>query len=194
MADSQQGGARASENPPRRVRDWSVAAIVATLLLTLDLWSKQWVWDNIRPPVGSSMMIWEPHLEFSFAFNTGVAFGMMSDLGLSKIVFVVLAILAIGYTTYMVNQIAHQGMAVFICLGAIVSGALGNLVDRLMRGGVVDFIKYNYPWGSGSWPNFNVADIALVVGIAILMFYVARTGGAANVPSEARPSQAGDHA
>ena len=59
--------------------------------------------------------------------------------------------------------------------GMIVGGALGNLYDRLFRvdelgqHGVVDFIRVNFPWG-GSWPNFNVADAVLVVGLLLLLW------------------------
>ena len=72
------------------------------------------------------------------------------------------------------------GLGAFVvALGLVCGGALGNLHDRLFRAdeigrhGVVDFIKVNYPWG-GSWPTFNIADSALVVGTILLMWSLSR--------------------
>ena len=56
-----------------------------------------------------------------------------------------------------------------IALGAIAGGAIGNGINRAFSGGVVDFIKFNYPWGGGSWPTFNVADALVVCGVAGLL-------------------------
>src|SRR5690606_9664206 len=54
-----------------------------------------------------------------------------------------------------------------LALGTIAGGGIGNGIERLAGTGVVDFIKVNYPWG-GSWPLFNVADVLIVVGVALL--------------------------
>jgi signal peptidase II len=73
-----------------------------------------------------------------------------------------------------------------VAIGLVSAGALGNLHDRLfrtmevvggVRHGVVDFIKIYY-WPGKAWPTFNVADIALVVGVGLLLIYLSRHGDA----------------
>ncbi len=169
-----------NQHTPLRARTrLSAQNIVIMLLcagagLALDLLSKQWAWDALRPPEGHPRMIWSPVLELSFAFNTGGAFGMLRGAGLGWPFFALLAALAIVYMLVMTARMPGADRLRFVALGVLVSGALGNLHDRVLRvdelgrHGVVDFIKINYPWG-GSWPNFNVADVALVVGVALLM-------------------------
>ena len=75
-----------------------------------------------------------------------------------------------------------------LAFGTIAGGALGNGIDRLVRlsprggTGVVDFIKINYPWG-GSWPTFNVADVLVAVGVAVLLLRSFRRTPAAATPA-----------
>ncbi len=169
-----------NQHPVPRSRAGKTAQNIVLLLfcagagLALDLVSKQWAWDALRPPTGHPRMIWAPILELSFAFNTGGAFGFLRGAGLGWPFFALMAALAIVYMLVMTARMPGADRLRFVALGLLISGALGNLHDRLLRvdelgrHGVVDFIKINYPWG-GSWPNFNVADVALLVGAALLL-------------------------
>ena len=179
--------ARPNGNPAQSAL---IVGVFAVVTLVLDLLSKQWAWVALKPPHGHARMIWSPTLEFSFAFNTGGAFGMLRDAELGWPVFAGLAALTLVYVFTLTVRSPGGGPLRFVALGVIVGGALGNLHDRVLRvnargeHGVVDFIKINYPWG-GSWPNFNVADIALAVGVGLLMLALLREGGAPEQPAGA---------
>ena len=160
------------------VRPWLWVGVAALVTLALDLWTKHWAWTHLRPPLGAPIMIWDPHLELAFAFNTGTAFSVISVVERPWL-FVPLAALAVGWALWVALKTEGGGRLRWLAAGLIAGGALGNLHDRLWRvdilgrHGVVDFIKLNYPWG-GSWPTFNLADTALVVGVGLLILTLRR--------------------
>lgn len=159
-----------NQQAPSSLRLWAVFAAVCAGSLAFDLATKQWAWDHLR---GQPWVVWAPTLELAFAYNRGSAFGLIPRLDFP------LALL--GITTLLIAWIVATarspgaGRLRFAGAGMIVGGALGNLFDRFFRDdgfghrGVVDFIKVNFPWG-GSWPNFNVADAAIAVGAALLLW------------------------
>ena len=112
---------------------------------------------------------WIPQLAslFSFTFvkNTGVAFGLFPQLGG---LFTILSALVIVGILVFHRAIAGTDLWVYGGLGLVTGGALGNLIDRLMRGFVVDFIDVNF-WPLREWPVFNFADSAIVIGVAVLL-------------------------
>ncbi len=108
--------------------------------------------------------------------NSGAAFGLFPDRGMLFLVIAVVVIVAIiGYYRYL----PADQMLVRVSLGLQLGGALGNLFDRLKFGYVIDFIDFKI------WPVFNLADSAIVVGVAILAFHLLRE-------PEKAPSMAND--
>lgn len=95
-------------------------------------------------------------LELRLAHNTGVAFSMMAGLGAVAMALVQLAI--VGAAAALWWRMRGAGARVHVAFGAILAGALANVVDRLARGAVVDFLHVRH------WPIFNVADVAIVAG------------------------------
>ena len=93
--------------------------------------------------------------------NRGAAFGIMQSGGL---VFVVVALIVLAAVFVLNAQIRRSGPAVTAAVGLIAGGTLGNLVDRLRFGYVVDFIDLRW------WPVFNVADSAICIGVGLLMW------------------------
>jgi signal peptidase II len=93
--------------------------------------------------------------------NTGAAFGSFKSLGSSF--FILVAVAAIGFVVYLLMKRTYNTFGLSLILG----GAVGNLIDRVLYGQVVDFIDFSI--GSYHWPAFNVADSALTVGIAIIL-------------------------
>ena len=96
--------------------------------------------------------------------NTGVAFDFLSGGGV--IVLVITAIALIALIGYFVRHPGRRGL--WVPTGLLVGGAVGNLLDRLIDGSVTDFIKFPH------WPAFNVADIAITLGVLALLWVVER--------------------
>lgn len=182
-----------SREPSRRSRI-VLTLVVLAATLALDLWSKAWAWNNLRR--AKPIMVIDPLLEFSFSFNLGAAFGFLNDASWSRMFFIAVTMLALGYMAWLAFTLPTRRAYGFVAVGLIAAGASGNLHDRLVRAndggwyGVVDFIKINYPWG-GSWPTFNVADALLLVGVLTLLVFLRREGET-EAPSEAAAATTGE--
>jgi signal peptidase II len=154
-----------------------------------DLQSKSWAEHALAGRPGQAIMVADPWLELSLAYNRGTAFSFVTDLGDARWLFAILALVLVVVFAIGLFRAPH-GRAHILALGAIAGGALGNGLDRALdlgragETGVVDFIKVNYPWG-GSWPTFNVADILIVVGVAVLLIDGWRKRGSAPAPAPA---------
>ena len=108
-----------------------------------------------------------PFLNIVFVRNTGVSFGMFSEWGILGRYFFSIFSIVVG--SFLILLAIFSDTKLFrISLGLISSGALGNAIDRVYFGGVIDFIDffiYNF-----NWPAFNFADIFITVGVILLLF------------------------
>jgi signal peptidase II len=140
-------------------------ALLAVTLFILDQASKQWIVNHLALfdgfPLTSFFNIVRVH-------NAGAAFSFLANAGgWQQYFFTALGIVVSGYLVWMMWQSPHDSVQC-TALGLIVSGALGNVMDRLRFGYVVDFLDvhgFNY-----HWPAFNVADSCICVGAALLIF------------------------
>ena len=138
-------------------------SFTALITFLLDRWSKVYVSELLQ----QSDVIIFPGLKFSLMFNTGISFSLFSSphgvisWELTALVACIVACLIVVWRFYARTLSADIGF------GLIIGGAIGNFVDRLYVGGVIDFIELYY--GQWSWPTFNVADIAIVVGFLIVV-------------------------
>lgn len=98
---------------------------------------------------------------FTFITNTGAAFGMFPQLG--SVLMVIAIIVVIGVIAFS-HHLPITDIWVRISIGLILGGAMGNLSDRILRSYVVDFVDI------GFWPIFNIADLSIVLGVAILSY------------------------
>ena len=105
-----------------------------------------------------------PFLRIVYYENKGAAFGMFAELGNTK--FMIIAAIAICFIFVYLMQIKNK--LEYYALALILGGAVGNLIDRIRLGKVVDFIDVYI--GKWHWPAFNVADSALTVGICIFLY------------------------
>lgn len=102
-------------------------------------------------------------------FNSGAAFSFLADAGgWQKWFFVVLAFAISGWLSLMLRQHAHERLMP-TALAMIIAGALGNVIDRLRFGAVVDFLDFHV--AGYHWPAFNVADSSICVGVALMLWH-----------------------
>ena len=144
-----------------------ILPVVAVVVLVVDQVSKAWVIANI--PLNSTFAIFPP-LEQIFVLthitNSGAAFGLFPQLSL-VFTFVALAV-SVAIVFYYRSIPAGQWL-VRLSLGLQLGGAIGNLIDRLRFGSVIDMFYVRF------WPVFNVADSAIVCGVVLLMWHLMRT-------------------
>ena len=119
-----------------------------------------------------------PFFALSYVRNTGAAFGVLAaaPVGVRLPLFLAVTVIATAAVlSYLQRTPADQRWRV-AALGAILGGALGNLLDRVRYGEVVDFLDLH--WGGLHWPAFNVADAAITVGVAIVLLASVERRGA----------------
>ncbi len=141
----------------RAIFKWSLLVVLAAIALAIDLVSKNWAEHNLV--LGESQRIL-PFFYLERTANTGVAFGLLSGGGALIIVANVVAIAVVAlYVT-----LERRYLLAAIAGGMIIGGSLGNLYQRIAADGrVTDFLKFPH------WPNFNMADVFVDVGIAIIV-------------------------
>jgi signal peptidase II len=109
-----------------------------------------------------------PGLNFTLAHNTGAAFSLLSDAsGWQRWFFAAIALVVSVVITAWLRQINDEELWLPLALSLILGGAIGNFIDRLNLGYVVDFIQVYYK--TWYWPAFNVADSAICVGAVVLV-------------------------
>ena len=121
--------------------------------------------------------------------NTGAAFGLFAGAPhpLRLTFFVGVAVVALGIIFSFFRRLAPGERLSSLALGLILGGALGNLTDRVFRSEVVDFLHFRL-WGGYSWPDFNLADSFIVVGVSILVLELLATEGEGRDQAESEPS------
>lgn len=109
-----------------------------------------------------------PLFNLTLAHNTGAAFSFLADAsGWQRWFFVGIAVLVSGGIIVWLRKLPQSEAWVAVSLALILGGAIGNVIDRVVHGYVVDFIDVYY--GAWHWPAFNIADSAITVGVAILL-------------------------
>jgi signal peptidase II len=143
--------------------------VAALVVLVADQASKWWILNVLDLP-DLRQVVLLPVLNLTMVWNHGVTFGLLNGLG--DWGHVILAAVALGVVValgFWLRRAESRMMAAAI--GSIAGGAVGNVIDRVRFGGVVDFIHAHIdtPWGDLSWYVFNVADAAIVCGVGALI-------------------------
>ncbi len=141
----------------------------AAAVLGLDQMTK--ILASARLVPGEPEPVLGQFLRLTLVHNTGAAFGLFPG---SRLPFILVSVLAIAVVLYLFARDAYRSLWNRVLLGCILGGALGNLVDRIRWGRVVDFIDVGL--GSIRWPVFNVADSAVTLGVILLAWNLARSG------------------
>jgi len=140
---------------------------IAALVVILDQLTKLWIMTNFG--LHEQQNVISGFFNLVYVTNTGAAFGFLagSKSWLRQVFFVGVAVVALGVIVYAYGHLKRQGRIFVYALGLIGGGAIGNLIDRLRFGSVVDFLDFYF--GSYHWPAFNVADSAITVGVGLFM-------------------------
>jgi signal peptidase II len=140
-----------------RGRGWALALATVGVVMALDQLTKAWVRSGIDPHERINIFF---GLDLTRVQNTGVAFGAFSGSG--GLVLVAVLIAMGGLLAYFATHAAEAGL--WLPVGLVFGGALGNLADRVRIDGVTDFID------PVLWPAFNLADMCIVVGVLGVLY------------------------
>jgi len=132
--------------------------LIVLAVIALDQMTKFLIIQHISPYESIRVL---PFFHIVHVQNAGAAFGSFRGLGSSF--FIVISVAAIFFVIYLLTKKAYNQFGLALVLG----GAVGNLIDRVFYGKVVDFLDFFA--GSFHWPAFNVADSALTIGITIIL-------------------------
>lgn len=143
--------------------------LFALLLLVLDQASKWWILEGIRLPEVRNIpliLLGPVGLDLTMVWNRGVTFGLFSGEGSWN--HLILAMLALAVAGFLLRWLARaETPLVTYALGAVIGGAVANVIDRVRFGAVVDFVDV-HAWG-WHWYVFNLADAAIVCGVVALV-------------------------
>ncbi len=176
---------------------WALLAVIFVVMVAGDQWSKFLAVDRLTwafPRVGAtgtaakveafyemkhleamarpSHVVWGPMWRMTYAENPGAAWGMLRDLppGFRHGFFVVMTFGALGFILWYFRKLREDQRWMQVALSFVFSGAVGNLIDRLARSYVIDFVQWHW-WKRPDlyWPIFNLADSLIVVGVAMIL-------------------------
>ncbi len=152
---------------PRR---YSLLLWLGGLVVLVDQITKIWVERNMQ--VYESKTILPGLLDLHYIRNTGAAFGFLSGshAGFRIPFFILVSAVAVGIILFLFHKLEDSELMMPTALSLVLGGAVGNLVDRIRLGEVIDFLLIHYK--SFHWPAFNVADIAITVGVSLLVLRI----------------------
>jgi signal peptidase II len=146
-----------------RSRAWRLAGALCGLVVAIDQAAKAIVENHLVP--GQQVDVLGP-IGLTLSHNQGVAFGLASGSDAPLVAFAVAALAFVGL-------ILHRNPTlpgIWVAAGLISGGALGNLADRLRAGAVTDYVEI------GSWPPFNLADVAITAGVVLFAIIFIQAG------------------
>ena len=156
-------GSRIAPIRSRAVGMWAVSVLLG--VLALDQLTKAVVVRKLgRSSANHRLDLWEPHLALEYVENTGAAFGLLRG---QSAYLLVLAVVVVGGLVAFLRW-AEPMPAVAASIGLLIGGALGNALDRVRLGYVVDFVAV------GIWPKFNLADSAITCGVLLFVWITLR--------------------
>ena len=167
--------AAASVKPPALRPNYLFLGVVSFITLALDLGSKVWAkgaLEDAKSFADKHIEVIPKFMAFTFARNKGGAWGLLQEESESvrRPFFFSISLLAVIFIVSLYRKLTPDQIALKWGLPLVLGGALGNLVNRIQYNYVVDFIDVYARWGGENhhWPTFNIADIAIVVGVGLM--------------------------
>jgi signal peptidase II len=163
-------GHRATEESKLMPSRYKLFGFVSLLTIVLDQLTKWWAREELIYGQNVSFIgdIWHWRL----SYNTGSAFGLFSGATGSRIFLSVIGVGAAIFILFVLKKAHDHQKWMNTSLALIAGGAIGNVIDRIIDAKVTDFVVWRA--GTYEWPAFNIADVALVVGVAIMFLDVGR--------------------
>lgn len=138
--------------------------VLPLTVVILDQFSKYIVVENMA--LGESIPIIEEVFHLTYILNPGAAFGMFAH---NRLFFIAIAVVVIGIIIWARREILASPWEVKAGCGLFLGGAIGNLIDRARQGLVIDFFDFRI------WPVFNIADIAICIGVGLIIWNLLKT-------------------
>lgn len=142
---------------------WS---FIVAAIIVLDQIFKYWITNNIG--LTDSLTVIPNVMDFVYVKNTGAAFSFLADRAYGIIILSIISILFCIFALWFMIKKKPKSKMLKIAIALMLSGALGNAIDRIFRGYVVDFIEATFI----NFPVFNIADIAITFGAALLIIFM----------------------
>jgi signal peptidase II len=159
-------------------RRWKIFLVTAIATIVADQLTK--IWARTLPVddrgFGVAQTVIESFWDWRLSFNKGSAFGLFHGIGGARVFLTLIGIAALVAVYFMVKAAREDQRKLVAGLGLVAGGAVGNLIDRIAFGEVTDFVVWKYH--STEWPTFNIADIALVVGVGLMLIDMIAEGRA----------------
>lgn len=158
-----------------RAKSYKLLFITATIIFLLDQLTKAWIFKNL--PLDSyfypdSIQVIEDFFYIVHIGNEGAAWGMLSGHSGWLALFALFAL----YGIYKIRHTLELDRRIMqLTFGLLIGGIIGNLIDRLIHGHVIDFLDFHFPFQipwimpTGRYPSFNIADCGIVVGVIIYL-------------------------
>lgn len=132
--------------------------LVALITLLLDQWFKILVERSFD--LGQSLPVIDDVFHLTYVRNQGAAFGLFSDY---TVILIVISLVILAGVFYLLFSLKLESTIIRLAFGLVIGGAIGNLVDRIRLGYVIDYLDFRI------WPVFNLADVALVIGCGLII-------------------------
>jgi signal peptidase II len=151
-------------------RRFKLYGVFAAIALVLDQITKIWARAALEPNEPTTVI--NNFFDWKLSFNGGSAFSMFEGQAGARILLTIVAFIALGAITWMVWKSEGVRTRLIASYGIVAGGALGNLIDRIAYGEVTDFVAWHYY--DYTWPIFNIADVALLVGLGVMLIEMGR--------------------
>ena len=144
--------------------------LAAIVTLALDQASKLWLLDIFDIARRGTVQV-TPFFDLVLAWNIGISFGWLQNDGQAAQL-ALMAVKAVAVVALAIWMVRSQTVTATVALGMIIGGAIGNAIDRLAYGAVVDFALFHVEIAGKvyNWYVFNLADVAIVAGVALLLY------------------------
>jgi signal peptidase II len=156
-------------------RRWKLFLLVGPLTMILDQVTKVWARSSLPTTpqgYGIPQSVIDGWWDWRLSHNPGSAFGLFGDTGGARVFLSIVGLIAVGAIVWMLKKATDEQRRLAVALGLVAGGAVGNLIDRVAFGVVTDFVVWKY--NTHEWPTFNVADVALVVGVGLLFLDIGK--------------------